>query len=101
VNQAAAVTLTLLVLVVLANLPFVSARVLGIGPRRPQRGFAWRLAELLLIGALALGLGWLFETQTAGQRHAQGWAFYVTMLCLLLTFAFPGFVWRYLRRGDA
>ncbi len=100
-NQAAAVTLTLALLVLLANLPFLSSRVLGIGPRRPERGFAWRLAELLFIGALALALGWLFETQTAGQRHVQGWAFYVTMLCLLLTFAFPGFVWRYLRRGDA
>lgn len=98
-NQSAAVSLTLLVLIVLANLPFVSPRLLVIGPRRPARGFGVRLAELLLFGLLALGLGWFFEVQT-GQRHEQGWAFYVVLLCLLLTFAFPGFVWRYLRRGD-
>lgn len=99
-NESAAIALTLLALVVFANLPFLTPRVLVIGPRRPARGFALRLAELLVFGLLALGLGWFFETQTAGQRHSQGWAFYVTWLCLLLTFAFPGFVWRYLRRGQ-
>ncbi len=98
-NQSAAISLTLLALIVLANLPFLTPRVLLVGPRRPTRGFALRLAELMVFGLLVLALGWFFETQTSGQRHAQGWAFYVTLLCLLLTFAFPGFVWRYLRRG--
>ncbi len=98
-NAQAAIGLTLIALVLLANLPFVTPRVLLVGPRRPQRGFALRLAELMVFGLLVLLLGWFFETQTAGQRHAQGWAFYVTLLSLLLTFAFPGFVWRYLRRG--
>jgi Protein of unknown function (DUF2818) len=97
-NQSAAVSLTLLALVVLANLPFLTARLFVIGPRRPQRSFAWRLLELLSFGVLALLLGGFFEGQV-GQRHAQGWVFYVTLLCLLFTFAFPGFAWRYLRRG--
>lgn len=100
-NEQAAVSLTLLALIVAANLPFLSPRVLLVGPRRPARGFALRLGELLVFGLLVLALGWFFETQTGGQRHSQGWAFYVTLLCLLLTFAFPGFVWRYLRRGHA
>lgn len=98
-NQSAAISLTLLALVVLANLPFLSPRVLLIGPRRPARGLALRLGELMVCGLLLLALGSFFETQTGGQRHSQGWAFYVTLLCLLLTFAFPGFVWRHLRRG--
>lgn len=98
-NQSAAISLTLLALIVLANLPFLTPRVLLIGPRRPARGFALRLGELMVFGLLVLALGWFFETQTSGQRHSQGWAFYVTLLSLLLTFAFPGFVWRYLRRG--
>lgn len=95
----AAVALTLAAFVVVANLPFLTPRVLLLGPLRPERGIAVRLAELLLLGLLVLGLGWYLEGRV-GQRHPQGWAFYVTLLCLLLTFAFPGFVWRYLRRGD-
>lgn len=98
-NQSAAVTLTLLLLLVAANLPFVSPRLLLVGPRRPLRGFAVRLGELLLLGLLVLLAAFAFEG-AIGQRHVQGWAFYVTLLCLLLTFAFPGFVWRYLRRRD-
>ncbi|MBN8502920.1 MAG: DUF2818 family protein [Burkholderiales bacterium] len=97
-NQSAAVGLTLLVLVVMANLPFFAPRMLIVGPRRPQRGIGWRLLELLLLGGLAIGLGVILEMQV-GQRHSQGWVFYVTLLCLLLTFASPGFVWRFLRRG--
>ena len=97
-NQSAAVTLTLVLLLVAANLPFISARVLGLGPRRPQRGFAFRLGELMLLGFGVLAAAFAFEA-AVGQRYPQGWAFYVTLLCLLLTFAFPGFAWRYLRRG--
>lgn len=93
----AALTLLLVLTLVLVNLPFVSPRVLVLGPSRPQRALGWRLLELLALGLLALGVGMLAEA-ALGQRHAQGWAFYVTWLCLLLTFAFPGFAWRYLRR---
>ncbi|MBB5205339.1 hypothetical protein HNQ51_002658 [Inhella inkyongensis] len=89
----------LLLLLVAANLPFVSARVALVGPLRPQRGFGLRLAELLVLGALWLLLAWGLEAHQ-GQRHAQGWAFYAVLLCLLLTFAFPGFAWRYLRRSS-
>jgi hypothetical protein len=97
-NQSAGVTLVLLLLLLAANLPFLSARVLGIGPRRPHRGVAARLGEVLLLGALVAVLALGLEA-AAGQRHTQGWAFYVTLLCLLLTFAFPGFAWRFLRRS--
>jgi pimeloyl-ACP methyl ester carboxylesterase len=33
-----------------------------------------------------------------GQVYPQGWEFYAVLVCLYLTFAFPGFVWRQLRR---
>jgi hypothetical protein len=46
---------------------------------------------------LSVGLGFVLEAR-AGQRHPQGWEFYAAGLCLFLTLAFPGFVWRYLRR---
>jgi hypothetical protein len=32
----------------------------------------------------------------AGQATAQGWEFYAVTAALFVTFAFPGFVWRYL-----
>lgn len=93
-----AVWLLLLVGFVAANLPFATERLLIIGPRRPGKALGWRLLELLLLTALTLGLGMLIESRI-GQRSPQGWQFYAVALCLMLTFAFPGFTWRYLRRG--
>lgn len=82
-----------------ANLPFFNDRVLAFGPRRSPKTLWWRLCELVicyfLVGALGLAL-----EQSAGQIYPQGWEFYATTAALFLTFAFPGFTWRYLfRRG--
>ena len=43
------------------------------------------------------GIGLLLE-QRAGQIAPQGWEFYAVTGALFITFAFPGFIWRYLRR---
>lgn len=83
--------------VVAANLPFFNERLLLVGARRSPKGLGWRLLELALLAALTLALGIVIETRL-GQRHAQGWEFYAAALCLFVTCAFPGFVWRYLRR---
>jgi len=91
------VWLLLLLGLVLANLPFVNERLFVLGPRRSPKHLAWRVLELFAGCGLCIGLGFLVEA-SIGQRHAQGWAFYVAMGSLFLTFAFPGFVWRYLRR---
>lgn len=96
-TQSAEVWLVLLVALLLANLPFVNERLFVVGPRRANKHLGWRVLELLLFGALTLAVGFGLETRV-GQRHAQGWEFYVAALCLFVTFAFPGFVWRYLRR---
>ncbi len=96
-TPSAEVWLVLLVALVLANLPFVNERAFVVGPRLANKHLGWRLLELLVFGALALGAGFALEARL-GQRHAQGWEFYVAAGCLFLTFAFPGFVWRYLRR---
>ena len=80
-----------------ANLPFLSERLLLVGPRRSPKPLGWRLLELLLLAALVIALGTAIESRI-GQRHPQGWEFYAVALCLMLTFAFPGFVWRVLRR---
>ncbi len=82
---------------VAANLPFLNERLLLIGPRLAPKAFGWRLLELLLLSGLTIALGMLIEARI-GQRHPQAWEFYAAALCLMVTFAFPGFVWRMLRR---
>ena len=96
-GHTAEVWLVITAALVAANLPFVNERLFVVGPVRQPKGLGWRLLELLLLGLLALGAGLLLEARI-GQRHPQGWEFYAAALCLFLTFAFPGFVWRYLRR---
>ncbi|MFM2187524.1 MAG: DUF2818 family protein, partial [Burkholderiaceae bacterium] len=96
-NTAEEVWLVLLLGLVLANLPFINERLFVVGPRRQNKPLGWRLFELLLGLGLCIGLGFAMEA-SLGQRHPQGWAFYAVMASLFLTFAFPGFVWRYLRR---
>ena len=96
-SHALEVWLVIAFALVAANLPFVNERLLVVGPRRSPKGLGWRLLELLLLAALSFGLGALLEAQI-GQRHSQNWEFYAAGLCLFVTFAFPGFVWRYLRR---
>ena len=55
---------------------------------------------LLLVGFIAANLPFLTDRIEArlGQRAPQGWEFYAAALCLMVTFAFPGFVWRILRK---
>jgi hypothetical protein len=96
-GQPAAVWLVLVVALVAANLPFVNERLLVVGPRRDPKGLAWRFLELVLLGAATIGLGFALEARI-GQRQPQGWEFFAALGCMFLTFAFPGFVWRYLRR---
>jgi Protein of unknown function (DUF2818) len=98
-NFGPEVWLVLLAAVVSANLPFVNERLFLVGPRRaPRKAIGWRALELLLFGGLTLLLGMLLESRI-GQRQPQGWEFYAASACLYLVLAFPGFVWRYLRRG--
>lgn len=97
-DQSAAVWLVLLVAVIAANLPYFSERLLLVGPRRASKPAGWRLLELVLMAALVFAIGSLLEARI-GRRHAQGWEFYAAASCLFVTLGFPGFVWRYLRRG--
>ncbi|HWP19723.1 MAG TPA: DUF2818 family protein [Burkholderiaceae bacterium] len=96
-EQTASIWLVLLVAAVAANLPFANERLFAVGPRRERKGLGWRVLELLVGFGLTLVVGFALEARL-GQRHAQGWEFYAVFGCLFLTLAFPGFVWRYLRR---
>lgn len=98
IDQSAAVWLVLALAIVAANLPYFSERLLLVGPRRAPKAAGWRLLELALMAVLTFGVGTLLESRI-GQRQPQGWEFYAAGSCLFITLGFPGFVWRYLRRG--
>jgi hypothetical protein len=97
-QDTAAIALVLGFAFLAANLPFFSERIFFVGPVRAPKAAWWRVAELAVLMAMAIGVGKFIEGWQ-GQRAPQGWEFYVSFACLFLTFAFPGFVWRYLRRG--
>lgn len=97
-DQSAAVWLVLAVAVLAANAPYFNERLLLVGPLRSPKAVSWRLLELALMAVLTFGVGALLESRI-GQRHPQGWEFYAAGACLFITLGFPGFVWRYLRRG--
>ena len=94
-SQTASIWLVIVLAFLAANLPFVSQRFLGVVPLARGKNLGLRLAELVLLYFVVGGIGLLLE-QHAGQIAPQGWEFYAVTGALFLTFAFPGFVWRYL-----
>jgi len=96
-DQSTAVWLVLLAAFVSANLPYLSARLLLVGPKRHPKPLGWRALELLLLGGLTLLLGFGLEARL-GEGQPQGWDFFAATICVYLTLGFPGFVWCYLRR---
>lgn len=94
-SQTVSIWLVILVAFFAANLPFANQRLLAVFPLRQPKTLLIRLVELVFFYFLAGGLGLLLEKRL-GQIAPQGWEFYAVTGSLFLTFAFPGFVWRYL-----
>lgn len=94
-TQTASVWLVLLMSLLLANLPFLSNRLFAILRLKAGKNLAVRLGELVVSYFIAGGVGMLLE-QRAGQIAPQGWEFYAITGALFITFAFPGFTYRYL-----
>ncbi|GAC1389825.1 MAG: DUF2818 family protein [Variovorax sp.] len=94
-SNSVSVWLVIAVAFLAANLPFANDRLLGVVALRAPKPLALRLAELVLLYGAAGALGLLLERR-AGQISPQGWEFYAVTGALFLTFAFPGFIWRYL-----
>jgi hypothetical protein len=92
-----AITVVLVAALISANLPFVNDRLFVFGPRRAPKSVAWRVLELavyaLLVGLIGRGL-----ESNLGQTSPIRWEFVTVWLCVFLTLASPGFVWRYLRK---
>jgi hypothetical protein len=97
---SAAVWLVIFVAIVAANLPFVNERLFVVGPRRTPKRMGWRLLEMIVLWGVTLAVGFALEARI-GQRQPQGWEFYAAFGGMFVTLAFPGFVWRYLRRHRA
>ena len=96
-TQAAFVWIVIVAALVAANLPFATERLFGVIPLRSPKGLGTRLAELLVL-YFAVGLLGVALEKRAGQVAPQGWEFYAVTAALFITFAFPGFVWRYLAK---
>lgn len=87
-----------LVALAAANLPFINEKVFGVVPLGARAKPVWmRLLELIGLYALVGGIAFLLEARL-GNAFPQGWEFYAITACLFLVFAYPGFVFRYLRK---
>lgn len=94
-SQTASVWLVVLLALLVANLPFISNRLFGVLALRTPKNLAVRLGEMVVWYLLVGSLG-LYLEQRNGQIAPQGWEFYAITGTLFLTFAFPGFTYRYL-----
>jgi hypothetical protein len=94
-TQTASVWLVVLLALLVANLPFISNRVFAVYALKQPKNLAVRLGEMVVWYFLVGGLG-LYLEQRTGQIAPQGWEFYAITGALFITFAFPGFIWRYL-----
>lgn len=98
-NTGAAALLLLLLAVCLANLPFLTERLFVLIVLGRGKTLAWRLLELLVYYGVFLACGRGLEAYV-GRLHAQAWQFYAITLLIFLVLAYPGFVFRYLRRSQ-
>ncbi len=94
-NPSVSVWLVVGLALLAANLPFISNRVLLVFRLKEPKNLATRLAEIVFWYFLVGGIARWLE-QRAGQIAPQGWEFYAITGTLFITFAFPGFVFRYL-----
>jgi hypothetical protein len=83
---------------VAANVPFLNERLLGVIHMPGGVKSLWmRAIELLILYAVVGGIAYLLEA-AAGNAFRQGWEFYAITFCLFVVLAYPGFVFRYLRK---
>lgn len=88
----------LLLSILIANVPFMTERFLGIVIFKKRiKPIALRGLELIIGYFLLGGIAYFLESQL-GIVHTQHWQFYIATFCLFLVFAFPGMVIRYFWR---
>lgn len=84
-----------------ANLPFLNERLFGVVRINKQAKPFWmRLLEMTVLYFSILGVARLLEARI-GNVFSQSWEFYAITVCLFIVLAYPGFVFRYLRKHHA
>lgn len=112
-DSSLAVWLVVAISIAAANLPFLTERVFGFIPMKSgaagdgaapsslrTKSLALRLLELIVLYFVVGFVARLLESRIGGV-FAQNWEFYAVTGCLFLVLAFPGFVFRYLRKRRA
>jgi hypothetical protein len=94
-GQTQSVVLVVLLALLAANWPFLTQRLFGVLRLKDDKSLLIRLFELIILYFVIGGIGLLLE-QRLGQIAPQKWEFYAITATAFITFAFPGFVWRYL-----
>lgn len=82
-----------------ANAPFLSRRVLWVGPRIGARSWPILALEWATGYALVALVAIALEYHRFGSLHRQGWRFFAATVLLFMIFAFPGFALRHPGRG--
>jgi Protein of unknown function (DUF2818) len=94
-GQTESVILVILLALLAANGPFITQRLFGVLSLKQGKSLFVRLLELVVLYFVVGCVGLLLE-QRLGQIAPQKWEFYAITATAFITFAFPGFVWRYL-----
>ena len=94
-GQNESVIAVVLLALLAANLPFITQRLFGVIKLANGKSLFIRLLEMVALYFVIGGIGLLLE-QRIGQIAPQKWEFYAITGTAFITFAFPGFIWRYL-----
>ena len=103
-NSSVAGWLVILLAALAANLPFLNERLFGLLPvpvnLDGRKSIWWRLLELTILYFVVGAIAYLLESH-AGNVFGQKWDFYAVTVFVFLVLAYPGFVYRYLRKRRA
>ena len=94
-SVSTSIWILIVILIIAANLPWISERFLIVIKPANGKKVWMRLCEWLLLyflcGLMSLGL----EKKMTGEIHHQDWEFYAVGFFLFMVFAFPGFIYRH------
>ncbi len=83
----------LLLCLLLANLPWLTQRLLLVKSLSETKSIGLIGLEWLLYALLALAAGWALEWQLTGTLKDQDWEFFVSVLFMFAIMSFPGLIW--------
>ena len=106
-NVSVSAWLVIALAIVAANLPFLNDKLFCVVKIRwrtqsdssfaPRKPLIVRIVELAVFYFLIGGIAYSFES-TVGNHFQQRWEFYAVTVFLFIVFAYPGFVFQYLRK---